>query len=177
MNAKDFQNAADVLAREAKRFEGLAAAARALGEAGSMMGRIEEAEHQLADVRVKLVGAQELLVAAEADRMLAVEAKAELLKSAGEEANTVLNEGRARAAEDVEKARASADDIVAEARTRGVAMLAAAQKTVDAAQAQLAEKTDALRGLDNELAAREQELKAVENRIAAAREKIAAFAG
>lgn len=177
MNARDLQGAADVLAREAKRFEGLAAAAKSLGEAAGIVNRIEEAGRTLADLVDEVAKEREELRKVQIDRQLEVEASKKEVMQAGADAVAAKREGQELAEQFIREAQTNAAKLVEDARGKAAAMIATSESRVLKLNAELADKGEVIDGLAAEIAQKSATLKDIENRIASAREKIAAFAG
>lgn len=177
MNAQHFQTAADVLDREAKRFQQLsesAVALRALGELASVSDALET---QAAKAREELFA-----VNAQVD-----EAKA-ALKQAQTDAAKVVSDAWATASEEEQKAAAKASQMIADAEARATSivdessrraenMVSEAKSAVAVAEADKQDRIQAARAIEADIAAKSRELAEIEDKIRMAREKIAAFAG
>lgn len=177
MNATDFNNAADVLRREAKRFEQLSAAAAVLDEAGAILSRVQEAEKTLSDLNERHTQVLNDVAAMEHSEREAIERIAQMNEEARVGIDANLNAAKAQAAKIIADAEALAASKIEESTRRAENMVSEARSSVAVAEAEKHAKVDAMRGLDEEIAAKSQELAKIEANIRAAREKIAAFAG
>lgn len=177
MNAQHFQTAADVLDREAKRFQQLSEAATALRGLGELASMSDSLEARAAKAREELA---------------AVDAKVEEAKAALNQAQTdaakVVADAWAMAAEEEEKAAAKAKQLVADAEARASSiveeggrrvenMVSEARSAVATEQSKQQGIAQAVRDLEGLIQSKSRELADIEDKIRMAREKIAAFAG
>lgn len=177
MNATDFTNAADVLRREAKRFEQLSAAAAALDDAGAILARVQEAEKTLADLNERHTAVLNDVAELEHAERESVERVAKMNEGASVAAEAMISAAAIQAAKLVSDAESAAASVAEEAARRAENMVSEARSSVAVAEAEKMAKVEAMRGLDEEIAAKSRELATIESNIRAAREKIAAFAG
>lgn len=175
MKGPELVAAAETLDREARRYEGLKAAAAVLREVGTLEGRAEEAErrhkeavegirfaeNQAAEVMAKT---QQVITEA-SDRLVAVQAEgAQIIKDASEQAASMIAEAKAEVQQQGQVELAAARREVAQV----VRQAEDAVATRDKAKTQ---ETAALIAVDTA----KKELAELTRQINAAKEKIAGF--
>lgn len=176
MQASELMGAADVLQREANRFEQLKAAAEAFRDAASVIGQLEEAQRTLADLRGKLEAVRQEWREAQVEVAAARDKAKAVIATASEDANARAREISEASRVAAERAVLEAAAVVEGARAEGKGMIAAAQTISDKAQKEQREFTEALAGLKAEVAAKQNALVKIEESIKSAQAKIAAFA-
>lgn len=174
--ANELNAAADVLQREAKRYEALAAAAVGLRDAASLIGQVEEARTTLETLRGEADLARQARAAAEEAGLAAMAQSEADVNAAKAEAQALVDNAKVEAASIIDMAVAARESVEAESKTKCANAVADANSQVGQAQERLTETAEQLTKVVAEIGERTAELADIEGRIKQAREKIAAFA-